>query len=133
MLKIHEHIIEVSNPQDDLAGIFDSSMLWRHLEHFARHPTEYVEVMKQCSITEHYENEQLLLKRELDFGGLIVSDTVTFDVGHAVITDVKGSKDYPASRFTIQIESLVKRVISFCALFMKKMSRKRPHKTFICS
>lgn len=105
MIKIHEHIIEVTNPYDDLADALDTSTLWRQLEHFARHPSDYVEAMKKSVVHEHFEGNQLVLKRELDFGGLTVADTVRFDEGKSVITDVQQSKEFPASRFTISLES----------------------------
>lgn len=105
MIKIHEHIIEVTNPHDELADVLDTSMLWRQLEHFARHPSDYVEAMKKSVIHEHWDDNQLVLKRVLDFGGLTVVDTVHFDNGQSVITDVQKSEDFPASRFTISLES----------------------------
>ena len=61
--------------------------------------------MESCSVREVFENNQLILERELKFSGLTVFDRVFFSSGNAVITQVKAGQSFPASRFTIQIES----------------------------
>ena len=126
MVKIHEHIIEVTNPHDDLADVLNVSMLWRQLEHFARHPSDYVEAMKKSVVHEHFDGDQLVLERELHFGGVTVMETVRFDNGQSVISDVQKSENYPASRFTISLEAPAQEGYYFLRFIYEEDTDKAP-------
>ncbi len=107
MLKIHEHIIEVTNPVDDLSQALTSGVIWQMLEYYVRHPDEYLEVIKSARVAEVQEAEQVALVREIDYGSMKVNDIVRFEGIKSVVTEVSATEEFVSSRFTIRLESPV--------------------------
>ena len=105
MVKVHEHSVEVADRKDPLFSQLTKSNLIRHLEQYARRPHEYFEPLESSEVTECFENNQHVLRRVLHFGPMTVEDTVTFPDPLTMVTDIAQTKDYPASRLTIKIES----------------------------
>lgn len=104
MIKIHEHLIEVTSPSDDLHSVLTVQKLWEHLLHYAEHPHEYFEPLQSCEVQCREENGLRVLDRLLDFGSMQVKDTVHFEKEKSVCIDVTATDHYQASRLTIRIE-----------------------------
>ena len=104
MIKIHEHLIEVTSPSDVFHSVLTVQKLWEHLLHYAEHPHEYFEPLQSCKIQSREENGLRVLDRLLDFGSIQVRDTVHFEKEKSVCIDVMATNSYKASRLTIQIE-----------------------------
>lgn len=105
MVKVHEHRVEVVVRKDPLFSQLTESNLLRQLEQYARCPHEYFEPLESSEVTEDFENNQHVLRRVLHFGPMSVEDTVTFPDSSTMVTEIAQTKDYPASRLTIKIES----------------------------
>ncbi len=105
MVKIHEHTVEVVNRNDPLFPFLTGSHLFRHLEQYARRPHEYFDPIESSEVTEDIENNRHVFHRVLHFGPMTVEDKVTFLDSTTMVTDISPTKDYPASRLTVKIES----------------------------
>ncbi len=104
MVKIHEHIIEVTNPGDQLYKELNATKLWQHLQRYVRHPHEYFEPLESATVQERRDNDQLVLQRQLNFGTMTVNDEVFFEEGKSIVIKVKKTQHYQASTLTIKIE-----------------------------
>ena len=101
MIKVHEHTIEVTNQDDPLFKLLTVSNLLKKLEHYAKHPHEYLEPLESSEVKESYENGLHVLDRVLHFGSMDVKDRVSFIDSYTMITDIEHTENYPASRLTI--------------------------------
>src|SRR5690606_31895832 len=95
------HLIEINDPLNPLIEPLSRAQLWRGLMLRASEPESFQPQLDRCTLI---EQSGLHLVRELQYGDLVLRDTVRFMPQHQVIYDVPAQKGMPASRLTMTIE-----------------------------
>ncbi len=95
------HLIEINDPRNPLIEPLSRAQLWRGLMLRATEPEPFQPQLDRCTLL---EQSGLYLKRELQYGDLVLQDSVRFLPQQQIVFEVPAQKGMPASRLTITIE-----------------------------
>lgn len=105
LLPLHEHIIEISNPDRGQVSSISREGLWQGLVDFAKNPTQFIDALQSCRLAGQEQTAAgVVVTRCLNFGSFELHDQVTLIENRQIITDVEQTQAYPASRFIVTIE-----------------------------
>lgn len=102
------HLIEINDPLNPLIEPLSRAQLWRGLMLRATDPEAFVPQLDRCTLL---EQSGLHVARELQYGDLVLRDTVRFLPQQQVVYEVPAQKGMPASRLTMTIEEPQARIL----------------------
>jgi len=95
------HLIEINDPLNPLLEPLSRTQLWRGLMLRATEPESFMPQLDRCTLL---AQSGLHVERELQYGELVLRDTVRFLPQQQVVYDVPAQKGMPHSRLTMTIE-----------------------------
>jgi hypothetical protein len=95
------HLVEINDPLNPLIDPLSRAQLWRGLVMRAEEPLLFVYGLDSCRILEKGEQS---LKRELNFGSVLIRDRVSFFPAHQVRYDTEAQAMVAAASLTMTIE-----------------------------
>lgn len=95
-----DHTVGINNPLDTLGYSVSREQLWRGLILRAEAPQMFMPHLEACTLTERSE---LGASRKLDFGTVIIADTVRYVPMERVEYHVPGQHGMPASSLVMSI------------------------------
>lgn len=95
------HLIEINDPLNPLLDPLSRAQLWRGLMLRASEPATFLPQLDRCTLL---EQSGLHLERELQYGEVMLRDTVRFLPQQQVVYDVPAQQGMPRSRLTMTIE-----------------------------
>ncbi len=106
-----EHLLEVNDPSGPAAAPLNREELWFGLLCRAEDARPFLPGLEACRITARDENS---MERELDFGGAVIRDRVSFRVMEWICFESAATAAHAGGRLVISIEEPQQGALFLC-------------------
>ena len=96
-----EHIVEINDPTDPLAGVLSPEQVWAGLMYRVHEPVAFLPGLDRCVVRQESAGR---VTRELHFGSARILDTVTFRQQEWVCFESAATAEHAGGRLTIRLE-----------------------------